>query len=65
MRLWEPHEATVNLTARLDLLDAKYVNATITHLARILHQKPEYEQVTLCCGPKHWESSPTQQWRWQ
>ncbi|RMB59667.1 hypothetical protein EAX62_07845 [Tessaracoccus antarcticus] len=44
VRLWEPYEATVNLTAKLDLLDAKYVNATITQLAGILHAKPEYSR---------------------
>ncbi len=47
VRLWEPHDATVNLTAKLDLLDAKYVNATVTELAGILHQKPEYAQVAV------------------
>ncbi|MEO7587959.1 MAG: hypothetical protein ABIS84_08015 [Arachnia sp.] len=46
-KLWEPYEATVNLTAKLDLLDGKYVNATITQLAGILHATPEYSRVAL------------------
>lgn len=47
VQFWEPHDATVNLTAKLDLLDAKYVNATVTELAGILHKKAEYEQVAV------------------
>ncbi|MDO5736392.1 MAG: hypothetical protein Q4P15_07945 [Propionibacteriaceae bacterium] len=47
VQLWEPHEGTVNLTAKLDVLDAKYINVTISELAGILHRKPEYTNVAL------------------
>ncbi|MDO5737302.1 MAG: hypothetical protein Q4P15_12590 [Propionibacteriaceae bacterium] len=47
VRVWDPQDGTVNLTAKLDLLDAKYVNATVTQLAGILREKPAYAQVAL------------------
>ncbi len=47
VKLWGFHEATINLTATLDALDAKYVYATATRIADILHAKPEYTQVAL------------------
>ena len=47
VHVWDTHEATVTLTAKVDLVDAKYVNVTVTELARILHRKPEYTHVAL------------------
>ncbi len=47
VKLWGFHEATINLTATLDALDAKYVYATATRIAEILHAKPEYTKVAL------------------
>lgn len=47
VRIWELHEGTINLTAKLDPLDAKYVNATVGQIAGILHDKPEYSSVAI------------------
>lgn len=47
VRIWEHHEATINLTAKLDVLDAKYLDATVTQLAGILQAKPAYATVAL------------------
>ena len=47
VKIWELHEGTINLTAKLDALDAKYVNATVGQIAKILHAKPEYERVAM------------------
>ena len=47
VRLWEPHDGTINLTAKLDVLDARYVDATVTQLAGVLHHTPQYAAVAL------------------
>ena len=47
VKLWGFHEGTINLTARLDALDARYVYATATRIAAILHAKPEYTKVAI------------------
>ncbi len=47
VKIWEFHEGTINLTAKLDVLDAKYVNATVGQIAGILHAKPEYAKVAI------------------
>ena len=47
VKIWEPHEGTINLTATLDALDAKYVNATVGQIAGILHATPEYTKVAI------------------
>lgn len=47
VRIWEMHEGTINLTARLDALDARYVNATVGRIAGILHARPEYASVAI------------------
>ena len=45
VQLWEPHEATVNLTAKLDVLDGRYVDDTVSQIAMILRECQEYKSV--------------------
>lgn len=47
VKIWELHGGTINLTAKLDALDARYVNATVGQIAGILHAKPEYAKVAI------------------
>ncbi len=45
VRIWEHHEATINLTAKMDPLDAKYVDSMVGEIASILRQRDEYKSV--------------------
>ncbi|MGO1488423.1 MAG: hypothetical protein ACTHWA_07685 [Arachnia sp.] len=47
VKIWDIHEGTINLTAKLDALDAHYVNATVGQIAGILRAKPEYTAVAI------------------
>lgn len=61
--VWELREDTINLTAKLDALDAKYVNATIGQIASILHTTPEYAQVAIDILPSRSATQSTTMWR--